>query len=80
MAGLFKVPPIIGLKFKIKNYIFLNKVILYYIFIYHNPPKILNKELLPQPLGPEITTFIPLLITIIISSTNLSPLGVTIGK
>jgi len=46
----------------------------------HKPPKILNKELFPHPLGPEITTFIPLLITIYISYTNLSPLGVTIGK
>lgn len=45
----------------------------------HNPLKILKSELLPQPLGPVMTVFIPLLTSKLIYLTKTSPFGETRG-
>lgn len=45
----------------------------------HNYPIILNKELFPQPLGPDIIRFIPGLILNVILGTRISPVGEIIG-
>lgn len=42
-------------------------------------PSILNRELFPQPLGPQTSTFIPDLTSKLRSRTSTSPLGVTRG-
>eukprot|EP01019_Chilodonella_uncinata_P003296 GABU01004158.1.p1 GENE.GABU01004158.1~~GABU01004158.1.p1 ORF type:complete len:130 (+),score=5.68 GABU01004158.1:216-605(+) len=45
----------------------------------HNWPNILKDELFPQPFGPEMMQFTPLLIVKFMFSTRTSPLGETIG-
>ena len=45
----------------------------------HTSPRIRKRELLPQPLGPHTSTFMPDLTSKSMSFTSTSPLGVTSG-
>lgn len=45
----------------------------------HNSPRILNRELFPHPLGPEIIKCMPGLISKFIALIRVSPLGDKMG-
>jgi hypothetical protein len=45
----------------------------------HNSPRILKRELLPQPFGPVIIKFMPGLMVKLIAGIRVSPLGERIG-